>query len=57
MTAQNIMQDMMYNEIVKQHEKKSKRVLINKRIKELIAQGVDPVIAKTMANVEWKYNL
>lgn len=46
-----------YNEIIRNHEKKAKKTLISNRIKELLAEGIDKEMAKTIANIEYSYNL
>ena len=38
-------------EIIRTHEKKAKATIKKNRIKELIAEGVEPEIAKVMASV------
>lgn len=38
-------------EIIRKHERKAKREIKKNRIKELISEGVDPEIAKVMAEV------
>lgn len=40
-----------YNEIIKTHERKAKATIKRDRVKELIAEGCDPEIAKVMASV------
>ena len=40
-----------YDEIVKTHIRKAERAIKRDRTKELIADGVDPEIAKVMAQV------
>lgn len=40
-----------YNEIVDKHIKKAEKEIKKNRVKELIAEGVDPEIAKVMASV------
>mgnify|MGYP003308228083 CR=1 FL=1 len=43
--------------IIRNHEKKARKVLIAERIKELINQGIDKELAKIMANIEYDYAL
>lgn len=38
-------------EIIRTHEKKAKAAIKKNRIKELIAEGVEPEIAKVMASL------
>lgn len=40
-----------YDEIVEKHIKKAEKEIKKNRIKELIAEGIDPEVAKVMANV------
>lgn len=40
-----------YNEIIRTHERKAKAAIKRDRVKELIAEGCDPEIAKVMASV------
>ena len=39
-----------YEEIVRTHERRAKAAIKKERVKELIAQGVDPELAKVMIN-------
>ena len=44
-------QQIEYNNIIEKHTRKAEREIKKERTKELIAQGIDPEIAKVMANV------
>lgn len=48
---------MAEEEIRRTNERKAKRTLIQQRVKELIAEGIDKEIAKVMAKVEYEYNI
>ena len=48
---------MAEEEIRRTHERKAKITLIQQRVKELIAEGIDKEIAKVMAKVEYEYNI
>ena len=39
-----------YEEIVRTHERRAKAAIKKERVNELIAQGVDPELAKVMIN-------
>lgn len=41
-------------ETIKKHEARAKKHLINNRIKELIADGVEKELAEVMARVEYE---
>ena len=44
-------QQIEYNNIIEKHIRKAEREIKKERTNELIAQGIDPEIAKVMANV------
>ncbi|MBR2540360.1 MAG: hypothetical protein IKE85_05990 [Mogibacterium sp.] len=44
-------QAIAYDEIVEKHIKKAEKEIKKNRIKELIAEGIDPEVAKVMAKV------
>lgn len=48
-----LIQQIEYEEIVRKHERKAKRVLIAQRVKEIMSEGVDKEMAKIIANAEW----
>lgn len=48
---------MAEEEIRRTHERKAKRTLIQQRVKELTAEGIDKELAKVMAKVEYEYNI
>lgn len=48
---------MAEEEIRRTHERKAKSTLIQQRVKELIAEGIDKELAKVMAKVEYEYNI
>lgn len=44
-----------YNELLRKHERKSKKALINQKISEYIAEGIEKTIAEVMAKVFYEH--
>ena len=51
------MQAIEYEEIVRTHEKRAKKAIIKEKVAEYMSQGIDRIIAETMAKVFYEYEI